>query len=193
MKKFKLDWMNEKPADEHEWSTGYKEGLYLYNLARSLSPDIIVEIGTFRGYSGAYFLQALEDQNKGILYTVDVLSYNKFSEEELEENHQIAMENLRSVGSRFISVIRSPKEARWNTDPIDLLYIDGDHSYEACLRDLEIYELWVRKYGIILIHDYHGIRVKKAVTDYFKDKNGYAFSLLPEESYKNNLMVIIKK
>jgi predicted O-methyltransferase YrrM len=186
--------MNEKPADEHEWSTGYKEGLYLYNLARSLSPDIIVEIGTFRGYSGAYFLQALEDQKKGILYTIDVLSYNKFSEEELEENHQVAMENLRAVGSRFISVIRGPKDSRWNTDPIDLLYIDGDHSYEACLRDLEIFEPWVRKNGIILVHDVHGIRVRKALKDYFKGKNDkYEFRFLPEESYKNNLLVIIKK
>jgi len=41
---------------------------------------------------------------------------------------------------------------RWN-DPIDLLYIDGDHSYEGVRRDFDDWFPYVRPGGIIFLHD----------------------------------------
>lgn len=185
MKKFRSEWMNKKPAGEHEWSTGYEEGLYLYNLAMKKRPDVIVETGTFRGYSGAYFLHALEDLGKGVLYTIDTFNYHKFSMEESISNHVVATTNLMEIGNRFTQLI----EGNHNISilNIDILYVDGDHSYEGCYRDLIMHEPDVRENGCILIHDYHGARVRKATDDYFKNKN-YSFYVVP--GYKNTLLLL---
>ena len=40
--------------------------------------------------------------------------------------------------------------------PIDLLWIDGDHSYDGVKQDLETYAPLVRAGGMIALHDVHG-------------------------------------
>lgn len=37
----------------------------------------------------------------------------------------------------------------------DLAFIDGDHSYEGCRRDIEAYKRLVKKGGTLSGHDYH--------------------------------------
>lgn len=41
----------------------------------------------------------------------------------------------------------------WVTSPISLLFIDGDHSYEGCRRDFDLYQQKVIKNGYIILHD----------------------------------------
>jgi cephalosporin hydroxylase len=42
------------------------------------------------------------------------------------------------------------------TDPIDLLFIDGDHSRDAVLQDFELFSPYVPNgHGLILLHDTH--------------------------------------
>ena len=36
---------------------------------------------------------------------------------------------------------------------MDVLFIDGDHSYEGVKKDFELYSLLVKKGGIIAFHD----------------------------------------
>jgi predicted O-methyltransferase YrrM len=40
------------------------------------------------------------------------------------------------------------------SETFDMVFIDGDHNYNACLRDIKIAERVVKKDGIIAIHDY---------------------------------------
>lgn len=42
-------------------------------------------------------------------------------------------------------------------EPIDLLFIDGDHSYAGEMADYRTYESLVREGGIIALHDTHSI------------------------------------
>jgi len=51
----------------------------------------------------------------------------------------------------------------------DFIFVDGDHSYEGCLEDIEKYYPKVRKGGIIAGDDYHKDGVKPAVDKYFKE------------------------
>lgn len=36
---------------------------------------------------------------------------------------------------------------------VDILFIDGDHSFQGCLHDFELYSPFVEKNGIIVFHD----------------------------------------
>lgn len=49
------------------------DGSYLYALARETKPDIVVETGVASGVSSYAILQAMEDNGKGLLYSVEAL------------------------------------------------------------------------------------------------------------------------
>jgi predicted O-methyltransferase YrrM len=67
-------------------------------------------------------------------------------------------------------------------ESIDLAFIDGDHSYEGCLGDLEVVFPKMKKDGIILVHDCipntAGPEALKAVEDFTKSQN-LTFTIVP--------------
>lgn len=58
----------------------------------------------------------------------------------------------------------------WNRE-LDVLSIDSDHTYETTLHELKKYVPFVKKGGLILLHDYvvDHVDVKKAADEYFAD------------------------
>ena len=42
--------------------------------------------------------------------------------------------------------------ARWN-EPVDLVFIDGDHSLETCRSDWDQFSRWVAPGGVVVFHD----------------------------------------
>ena len=69
-------------------------------------------------------------------------------------------QHVETVGDefcRFIQADSSDREAieremPEDTRPLDLLFIDGRHSLNQCLRDWQ-YAEWVRPGGVVLLHD----------------------------------------
>jgi predicted O-methyltransferase YrrM len=66
---------------------------------------------------------------------------------------------------------------KFRGQPLDFVYIDGDHGYEAVINDITNYSSKVRPGGIIAGHDYWGrmldkyLRVGPAVKLYVKAYN----------------------
>ena len=54
---------------------------------------------------------------------------------------------------------------------IDFVFIDADHGYEGCLRDIKAWAPKVRKGGRVIGHDIHFPTVKQAVTEYFGENS----------------------
>jgi predicted O-methyltransferase YrrM len=64
--------------------------------------------------------------------------------------------NVAALGlSEQVMIVRSTSEeaARNWKDPIDLLFIDGDHSYEGVKRDWDLFAPYVKPFGIVVFHD----------------------------------------
>ncbi len=53
--------------------------------------------------------------------------------------------NLKSPVGEIIDILGDKK--------VDLLFIDGDHTYEGVKQDYEMYKEFVRKDGYIILHD----------------------------------------
>jgi hypothetical protein len=53
----------------------------------------------------------------------------------------------------------------WNK-PIDLLFVDGDHSYEGATSDLTLFAKHIVAGGYLMVDDCHMPAVQKAVCDY---------------------------
>lgn len=54
---------------------------------------------------------------------------------------------------------------------LDFVFIDADHGYEGCLRDIKAWDSKVRPGGIVFGHDIHFPTVKQAVTEYYGENS----------------------
>jgi predicted O-methyltransferase YrrM len=103
-------------------------------------------------------------------------SGSEISEKEQKEfdlaYHESVNVACRFRGRAHIVKMDSAVAARkYQDESIDLVFIDGDHSYDGCLRDIKAWLPKVKKGGWICGHDYNHPKqgnVKKAVDEMFK-------------------------
>ena len=158
-------------------------------------------IGAELGVCGGDFSEILiEKIEPSKLYLVDVwreidLGYK----DGLMTNDKRQTARYRSVVKKFwhldnVKIIRDFTSALGefvDEQTLDWIYVDADHSYKGCLRDLEIAQQLTKENGVILAHDY-GKRhpgVVQAV-DEFVEKNNYFNVYYTTE--KNPTVVIAK-
>jgi len=153
--------------------------LFLFNLAREIKAQQIVEIGFGGANSALAFLLALKETG-GHLYSIDIQP----------DPGAISRIEKANMMSRF-HLIHGKSQEVWKQVPseIDILLIDGNHSYNQCKLDYELYEPLVKSGGFILFHDSSTIKGVIKFTDKLK-KKVYESLQIP---YCNGLFVIRKK
>ncbi len=128
----------------------------LHGLARSLRPEVCVEIGSARGKSTCFVGFALSENGSGKLYAIDPHCQTDWNDIDAVDSFDILHRNLAACGvSDFVEVLRDRSDvvaASW-TRKIDILFIDGDHSYEGVKRDWELFVPFVKPYGLVIFHD----------------------------------------
>lgn len=128
----------------------------LYGLVRSMKPEVCVEIGSARGKSACHIGMALKENGSGTLYAIDPHEPTDWNDSKAVDSFKIFEDNISAVDVRNqISIIRSYSDAAardWSL-PIDLIFIDGDHSYEGVKRDWELFLPHVKPFGIVVFHD----------------------------------------
>ena len=97
-----------------------------------IKPERIVEIGILRGGIISYFRGKVKQ-----VVGIDIEN-GKSDDVIIGDSHNI--ETMQKLLKRL-------------TGDIDVLFIDGDHSYKGVVRDFELYNPLVRKGGIIGLHD----------------------------------------
>lgn len=128
----------------------------LHGLVRSLQPETCVEIGSAQGWSTCHVGLALRENVRGKLYAIDPHMPTAWNDPGAVASLPILQHNLRMCGiTPYVEVIRatSQEAARCWTHPIDLLFVDGDHSYEGVKRDWELFSPHLTPFGVAVIHD----------------------------------------
>lgn len=123
----------------------------LMGLTIAIKAKLIFEIGTGGLWSTQCFLHGLEKTDGKIISCDTIKRFKDFSH------------------LRFQFINKSSYEIAKNwKEPIDILFIDGDHRYEAVKQDYALFSPFVRKGGLIIFHDTNHLSlpgIKKAVDE----------------------------
>jgi hypothetical protein len=161
--RYSLDWVESIVS---AW-TGHRT--FAEWLVWNTFPETIVELGVDYGYSTFVFANALKGTS-GTIYGVDLFMGDvhtgyRNTYESVKKNiadHNVT--NLELVIGDFDSISKL-----WKT-PIDILHIDGLHTYEAVKNDFIKWSPFVKEDGIVLFHD---IAVQSfGVKEFFRELTG---------------------
>jgi hypothetical protein len=175
-----------------------KKGISRGDMLRLLPPNsICAEIGVCEG---EYSQIILDIARPSRLFLVDVwnhitLNYNDHNMVNNDGHEQ----RYRSVAKKFLNysnscLLRIKSDAMLEIFPekyFDWIYVDADHSYEGCKKDLEIADKLTKDDSYILGHDYCAKfpGVIEAVNK-FVEKNNYYLTLTSSD--KNSSYFISK-
>ena len=136
---------------------------FVYDLIRWRQPAVAVELGTHFGCSLFAFIQALSDANcGGSIHAVDSWKGDPHAGYYGEEVFETFSANLAMLKERMaprrieVQVDRkdfSEALSDFEADSIDLLHIDGYHTYEALSEDFESWLPKLASNGVVLLHD----------------------------------------
>lgn len=131
---------------------------FSYDLVRNLKPKKIVELGTHLGCSLFSLAQAAQDGRLKIqLDAIDTWLGDKHSSQYGENIFLRVTEIKKACYPKVnINLIRKTFDQAVKDYPdnsIDLLHIDGLHTYKAVKHDFETWFPKVQQNGIILLHD----------------------------------------
>ena len=150
----------QKITDQVDGWLGRREGPYLYSLAKIGSQlGVVVEIGSWKGKSTIWLAKGCEAVLGAKVCAID--PHGGGSEKEFRQNIRLA-----GVEPFLIPIVKTSMEAVKGWDqPIGLLWIDGDHSYESVRNDFFCWEPYVVERGMIALHDTYSWEGVRRVVD----------------------------
>tara|TARA_Y100000310_G_scaffold330714_1_gene402881 strand:- start:3456 stop:4253 length:798 start_codon:yes stop_codon:yes gene_type:complete len=127
----------------------YERGLLIYALIKHFKVESYLEIGFGRGYGSLCAAMAMHENGAGKVTTVDP----NFDQDHLNKLYAAYpdkwFERLQCVQGLSQDFLKSDD----SEEKYDLIFIDGDHRYEAVKEDWELCE---KKMGhAIMFDDYH--------------------------------------
>lgn len=135
------------------------EIMYLASLVEVNKPKRILQIGAGIGVSAATILE-YSDQDV-VMWSVDASIDSGLDNKAhgiavglAVEFRNLAKLGLPRPGQCFTQLLGRSSDIAWN-EQIDLLFVDGGHTYEDCLGDLEKYAPFVTVNGAVIVHDYN--------------------------------------
>jgi predicted O-methyltransferase YrrM len=128
------------------------EAALLFRLARDAHDGPFVEIGRFKGGSTVVTASALPDGVELWSYDLHVALRPDMPGSELDDELRGALERF-GVAEKVHLVVADSRTVDPPSDRIEVLFVDGDHSYEGAKADHERWSQWVRPGGHLLFHD----------------------------------------
>ena len=129
------------------------ELLFLRWNIRRHRPGTVVEIGSYCGATTSILAETLRQLGHGRVYALDLFSRSSGGSHHVPGYSKIFDETMQPYRGWFEKVEGDSKTIPWN-QPIDVLFIDGDHSEEGVRADLIKYMPYIKPGGLVFLHDY---------------------------------------
>jgi predicted O-methyltransferase YrrM len=145
-----LLWFARLAAAETQTSDAERAALVRHAAGR----DRIVEIGVWHGVTTSLLRRAMTP--RGVLWAVDPFPTGRlgFSPQRPIARSEVA--NVRNGSVRWVrttGIAAARLYAESGEPPVGLVFIDGDHSYEALAGDWGAWAPLIARGGIVCLHD----------------------------------------
>jgi predicted O-methyltransferase YrrM len=128
------------------------EAALLYRLARDAGSGPFAEIGRFKGGSTMIFASALPEGVELWSYDLHVALRPDMPGAALDEELRAALARY-GLDRKVHLLVADSRTADPPPEPLELLFVDGDHSYEGAKADFERWRAFLRPGGHLLFHD----------------------------------------
>ncbi|MFA5142978.1 MAG: class I SAM-dependent methyltransferase [Candidatus Omnitrophota bacterium] len=140
-------------------------GFAIYVIVRQIKPQIIVETGVGPGSTSAFILKALKDNDRGMLYSIDLPGNDAVVYPMLGKSFNVHIPNGFEVGwlippafkNRWKLILGDSKEELpkllKELGTIDIFLHDSLHTDEHILMEFKIVMSYIRQGGILLCDD----------------------------------------
>ena len=136
-----------------------REGSFLYEIAKKVQPpNVIVEIGSWKGKSTICLAKGSEAGHKAAVYAIDSHTgspehHQKFGK--IDTFHEFRLNLKKAEVDHRVHPFRSASQdaVKSFNSPIGFLFIDGNHSIKAVRADFHLWFPKVEEGGIIAFHD----------------------------------------
>lgn len=132
----------------------------LLEYYKTLNAKNIIEIGSLFGGTLWNWLQYLQPNGKVTIVDMLVGSNDSRYSKQLDCHNKLWPEWAREVPTDLIVLEDSSMSSKTinyvhqrHTEPVDFIFIDGDHKYESVKSDFEKYVDLVRPGGLVAFHD----------------------------------------
>lgn len=147
-----------------------EERLKLFGLGMSMRPGFVAcEVGSYFGASTC-LLAAAASFRQGHVHAVDTWKNDSMQQEPIEDTWERFVRNTARYDLWITAHRGLAHEMKDGVPEINLLFIDGDHSYEGTLAHLSDYAPKIISGGFVAMHDFPVETVEAACRDYFKDR-----------------------
>jgi predicted O-methyltransferase YrrM len=123
---------------QHEWEMR----TFLAMVLDELKPERTVELGTYKGFTGALLSLVTSRQT----VTVDATDYGTSEAKSYGHHLDFVAGDAADKDSVIVTIATLG-------GPIDLLFIDDGHYYETIVKEFELWKPHVRPGGWIVFHD----------------------------------------
>lgn len=130
-------------------------------LVKAQHPIRIVEIGCLYGGTLKLWIDCLVDLPQSIVVGIDP---------EVQKVEQYLHDRRLTLIKAYSKDAKAINEVE-KLSPIDVLFIDGDHSYEGVKGDFLVYGEFVKKGGLIILHDIVTFRPEVGVPRFWQEIN----------------------
>lgn len=145
-------------VDDYMPSAWIGHAPFLKFLIRELKPTVFVELGVQHGFSYFVGCQSIKEcQLNAKAFAVD----HWLGDPQAGFNDESVFQNVKALNNKYLGFSTLLKMSfddardRFEDNSIDLLHIDGFHTYESVRSDFESWLPKMSKNSIILLHDIH--------------------------------------
>ena len=130
---------------------------FAFWIVDALRPDVLVELGTHSGASYCGFCQAVQRLSLPTLcYAIDTWKGDEqtgYYAEEVYSTLSAYHERRYAAFSRLIRSTFDDAAQHFGSGTIDLLHIDGLHTYDAVQHDFDVWLPKLSQRSVVLFHD----------------------------------------
>jgi predicted O-methyltransferase YrrM len=165
-----------------------REKRLLWDLASTVASGVIVEIGSFEGYSTIILAKAAGKGNVDEVYAIDPHTGRSCEVDGEDSPYEGDTwprfnENIRRAGVSHVVrglKLKSEEAVEGWEKSIGLLWIDGSHRYEDVKKDFLLWRRHLVAGGVVVFHDMWNLAVSKVIADHvLPDRTVGEFRFVP--------------